>query len=147
MFRLTNSRNWTLWILWWCILADVSAWKKKVIVLSWCRGHNCVDLTLFFWDTLRRNLSVELFDGRLLFWMEPHVLIWRSLMTCSVQCQALLPRAFGQSWQVPALWSRASSTAPACSCPFPWRTRQQPRDRSSSGVFSSWMPTRAAVSL
>lgn len=147
MFRLTNSRNWTLWILWWCILADVSAWKKKVVVLSWCRGHNCVDLTLFFWDTLRRNLSVELFDGRLLFWMEPHVLIWRSLMTCSVQCQALLPRAFGQSWQVPALWSRASSTAPACSCPFPWRTRQQPRDRSSSGVFSSWMPTRAAVSL
>lgn len=38
-----------------------------------------------------------------------------------LQCahQALLPRVFERSWQVPALWSRASPAASSGCCLFP----------------------------
>lgn len=76
-------------------------------------------LGFLFWDILRRNLAVELFDSRLLFWMEPHVLIWRSLVICSVHARLCSPGLLGGAGRCLPSGPEPAQQPPACSCLFP----------------------------
>lgn len=66
---------------------------------------------------LRRNLAVELFDSRLLFWIEPHVLIWRSLI-CSVHTR-LCSGILGGAGRCRPSGPEPAQQPPACSAFFP----------------------------
>lgn len=88
---------------------------------------------------------MELFDSRLLFWMEPHVLIWRSLMICSVHARHT-PQGFWEelAGACPLVQSQLSSLLPAPAI-FP-EGRGCRQGTGAPGVWS-WLPSRAALSL
>lgn len=95
-------------------------------------------------DILRRNLAVELFDSLLLFWIEPHVLIWRSLMICSVHARLCSPGFLGGAGRCLPSGPEPAQQPPACSAFFP--EGQGCRQGPGAPVVCS-APSQAALSL
>lgn len=88
-----------------------------------------------------------LIDSRSLFWMEPHVLIWMSLVVCSVHGRLCSLGFLGGAGRCLPSGPEPAQQPPACSCLFPRRSGLHAGERSSSGVTGSWLQSRAAVSL